>query len=221
LAQRLAAGRFVITAEIVPPVSCSPADLTAKALPLSGLADAVNVTDGAGAHAHMSATAAAALLIGIGIEPILQLTCRDRNRIALQGELMGAAALGVRNVLLLRGDDPTAGDQPEAKPVFYLDSRTLAETARAAEFFLADGVIVTGNATGAPATRSDVSEAVNATKLPVLVGSGITPTNIDHYAHAHGFIVGSSLKAGGVWSNPLEPDALRAMMSAFSALPRS
>jgi methylenetetrahydrofolate reductase (NADPH) len=131
LAQRLAAGRFVITAEVMPPVSCNPDDLIAKALPLRGLADAVNVTDGAGAHAHMSATAAAALLIAAGIEPILQLTCRDRNRIALQGELMGAAALGVRNLLLLRGDDPSAGDQPDAKPVFDLDSRSLTETARA------------------------------------------------------------------------------------------
>jgi methylenetetrahydrofolate reductase (NADPH) len=130
LGQRLAAGRFVMTAEVVPPVSCNPADLTARALPLRGLADAVNVTDGASAHAHMSATAAAALLVGAGIEPILQLTCRDRNRIALQGELMGAAALGVRNLLLLRGDDPTAGDQPDAKPVFDLDSRALTETAR-------------------------------------------------------------------------------------------
>jgi methylenetetrahydrofolate reductase (NADPH) len=130
-AQRLAAGRFVITAEVVPPASCDPSDLIAKALPLRGLADAVNVTDGAGARAHMSALAAAALLIGAGIEAILQLTCRDRNRIALQGELMGAAALGVRNLLLLRGDDPTAGDQPDAKPVFDLDSRMLTETARA------------------------------------------------------------------------------------------
>jgi methylenetetrahydrofolate reductase (NADPH) len=130
-AQRLQAGRFVITAEVVPPVSCNPADLLAKALPLRGFADAVNVTDGAGARAHMSAMAAAALLIGAGIEPVLQLTCRDRNRIALQGELMGAAALGVRNLLLLRGDDPTAGDQPDAKPVFDLDSRKLIETARA------------------------------------------------------------------------------------------
>jgi methylenetetrahydrofolate reductase (NADPH) len=131
LAQRLAAGRFVITAEVVPPVSCNPDDLTAKALPLRGLADAVNVTDGAGARAHMSALAAAALLIGAGIEPILQLACRDRNRIALQAELMGAAALGVRNLLLLRGDDPAAGDQPDAKPVFDLDSRKLTEMARA------------------------------------------------------------------------------------------
>jgi methylenetetrahydrofolate reductase (NADPH) len=131
LARRLTAGQFVMTAEVVPPVSCDPADLLAQALPLRGLADAVNVTDGAGARAHMGATAAAALLVRAGIEPVLQLTCRDRNRIALQGELMGAAALGVRNLLLLRGDDPAAGDQPDAKPVFDLDSRALTETARA------------------------------------------------------------------------------------------
>jgi methylenetetrahydrofolate reductase (NADPH) len=130
LARRLTGGQFVLTAEVVPPVSCDPQDLLARALPLRGVADAVNVTDGAGARAHMSATAAAALLVGAGIEPILQLTCRDRNRIALQGELMGAAALGIRNLLLLRGDDPKAGDQPDAKPVFDLDSRGLTETAR-------------------------------------------------------------------------------------------
>jgi methylenetetrahydrofolate reductase (NADPH) len=130
LARRLTGGQFVLTAEVVPPVSCDPADLFALALPLQDLADAVNVTDGAGARAHMGATAAAALLVRAGIEPILQLTCRDRNRIALQGELMGAAALGIRNLLLLRGDDPTAGDQPDAKPVFDLDSRELTETAR-------------------------------------------------------------------------------------------
>ena len=130
LARRLTGGQFVLTAEVVPPVSCDPQDLLARALPLRGVADAVNVTDGVGARAHMSATAAAALLVGAGIEPILQLACRDRNRIALQGELMGAAALGIRNLLLLRGDDPTAGDQPDAKPVFDLDSRGLTETAR-------------------------------------------------------------------------------------------
>jgi methylenetetrahydrofolate reductase (NADPH) len=130
LARRLAAGKFVMTAEIVPPVSCDAADLLARALPLKGVADAVNVTDGAGARAHMAATAAAVLLAQAGIEPILQFTCRDRNRIALQSDLMGAAAMGIRNLLVLRGDDPTAGDQPDAKPVFDLDSRTLAETVR-------------------------------------------------------------------------------------------
>ena len=130
-ADSLRAGAFVLTAEVVPPASCRADDLITKALPLAGLADAVNVTDGAGARAHMGATPAAAILQQQGIEPILQLACRDRNRIALQGELMGAAALGIRNLLLLRGDDPTQGDQKDAKPVFDLDSRGLTEMARA------------------------------------------------------------------------------------------
>ncbi len=141
LQERLRAGRFIITAEVAPPVSCDAQDLLRKATPLRGLADAVNVTDGAGARAHMSALAAAAVLIGAGIEPILQITCRDKNRIALQSELMGAAALGVRNLLLLTGDDPKAGDQPETKPVFDVDSKTLLETARRLRD---DGVLPTG-----------------------------------------------------------------------------
>ena len=130
LRQLLEAGRFVVTAEITPPLSCLPQDVIDKAQPLKGLADAVNVTDGAGARPHMSATAAAFFLLQMGIEPILQFTCRDRNRIALQSALLGAAAVGIRNLLLLGGDDPKAGDQPETKPVFDLDSRRLIETAR-------------------------------------------------------------------------------------------
>lgn len=130
LQQKIAAGRFVITAEVTPPVTFSSDELLDRALPLKDVADAVNVTDGAGARPHMSALVSATLLVQNGIEPILQLTCRDRNRIALQSELMGAAAVGIRNVLALRGDDPSAGDQPDAKPVFDLDSRALLETAR-------------------------------------------------------------------------------------------
>ena len=122
LQRAIASGRFVITAEITPPVSCNREDVLAKALPLKGLADAVNVTDGAGARAHLGAQAAATILLANDIEPVLQLTCRDRNRLALQSDLLGAAALGIRNLLVLRGDDPTAGDQPDAKPVFDLDS---------------------------------------------------------------------------------------------------
>ena len=129
-ADRLRAGRFVMTAEVSPPVSCDAQDLLRKATPLRGLADAVNVTDGAGARAHMSALAASTILAGAGIEPILQITCRDKNRIALQSEMLGAAALGVRNLLLLTGDDPKAGDQPDTKPVFDVNSATLIETAR-------------------------------------------------------------------------------------------
>jgi methylenetetrahydrofolate reductase (NADPH) len=130
LAQRLAQGRFVITVEAVPPLSCEPEDLLGRLRPFAGLVDAVNLPDGAGAHVRMAALPAAVLLAGAGIEPILQVTCRDRNRIALQGDLIGAATLGLKNLLLLRGDDPTAGDQPQAKPVFDLDSRALVETAR-------------------------------------------------------------------------------------------
>jgi methylenetetrahydrofolate reductase (NADPH) len=128
--ERLRAGRFVMTAEVVPPDSCDAQDLIRKAAPLRGLADAVNVTDGAGARAHMGALAAAAILNRAGIEPVLQIACRDKNRIALQSDLMGAAALGIRNLLLLTGDDPKAGDQPETKPVFDLDARALIATAR-------------------------------------------------------------------------------------------
>ena len=126
----LRSGRFAVTVEIVPPISCERVDLISKVAPLKGVADAVNVTDGAGARSHVSSLTAAALLLENGIEPILQLTCRDRNRIALQSELLAAAALGIENLLILRGDDPSAGDQPDAKPVFDIDSAALAEVAR-------------------------------------------------------------------------------------------
>src|SRR3954451_6475096 len=119
LEQLLRSRQFVITAEIAPPVSCDADDLLRKARPLRGLADAVNVTDGASARANLSAPIAAAMLVREGIEPVLQLTCRDRNRIALQADLMGAAAFRLSNLLCLTGDDPKAGDQPEAKGVFH------------------------------------------------------------------------------------------------------
>lgn len=125
LQARLRDGQFVVTAEITPPVSTDPAEFLRRAMPLKGLATAVNVTDGAGAKVHLSSLAAAHFLVQSGIEPIFQMTCRDRNRLALQGDLLGAASLGIHNILVLAGDDPKAGDQPEAKPVFDLDSRGL------------------------------------------------------------------------------------------------
>ncbi len=130
LQDKLRSGRFVITAEVTPPVTTDRAEFIAKVAPLKGKADAVNITDSAGARPHLGAVTAAGMLVETGIEPILQFTCRDRNRIALQSDLMGAAASGVRNLLVLRGDDPSAGDQPDAKPVFDLDPRQLLETAR-------------------------------------------------------------------------------------------
>jgi methylenetetrahydrofolate reductase (NADPH) len=125
----LAAGHFAITAEATPPLAADAASLLALVEPLRGRADAVNITDAARARVHPSSLAASALLLRAGIEPVLQATCRDRNRIALQCDLLGAAALGIENLLVLRGDDPKEGDQPAATPVFDLDSRTLLETA--------------------------------------------------------------------------------------------
>jgi methylenetetrahydrofolate reductase (NADPH) len=122
---RLQSGDFVVTAEITPPVSTEPAEFLTRAMPLKGLATAVNVTDGAGAKVHLSSLAAAHFLVQNGIEPVFQMTCRDRNRLALQGDILGAEALGIRNMLMLAGDDPKVGDQPEAKAVFDLDSKAL------------------------------------------------------------------------------------------------
>jgi methylenetetrahydrofolate reductase (NADPH) len=169
-AERLRAGRFVMTAEVAPPVSCSAQELLRKATPLRGLADAVNVTDGAGARAHMSALAAAAILMEAGLEPILQITCRDKNRIALQSELMGAAALGIRNLLILTGDDPKAGDQPETKPVFDIDARTLLETARRLRD---DGKLPTGREVGGKAAF-----LLGAADSPIDPPAGWQPTSL-------------------------------------------
>src|SRR4051812_14843637 len=106
LASKLASGQFVITAEITPPLSTKPADLIAKADLIKGHVDACNVTDGASARAHLDALVSAYLLQQHGVEPILQITCRDSNRIALQSKMIGAAALGITNILMLTGDDP-------------------------------------------------------------------------------------------------------------------
>ena len=123
-------GHFALTAETSPPDAADAAAVTARVGPLKGVADAVNVTDGAGARAHMSALACAAILARDGMEPVLQFTARDRNRLALQGDMVGAAALGIPNILCLYGDDPKSGDQPDAKPVYDLDTRDLLDTAR-------------------------------------------------------------------------------------------
>ena len=92
---------------------------------------------------------------------------------------------------------------------------SIVETAKAAEFFLADAVIVTGPSTGEPASPDEVRDVVQAVRLPVLVGSGVTPSNLTRFPTAHGFIVGSSVKQGGIWSNPLDRDAVRALVAAF------
>jgi len=126
LQEMLAAGQFVATAEIAPPKGVDLAPILAKASAFSGVT-AVNVTDNQGANMRMTPLVVAGQLRQNGIEPILQLTCRDRNRLALQSDLLGAAALGIENVLLLSGDHIRFGDHPEARSVFDLDSVQLLQ----------------------------------------------------------------------------------------------
>lgn len=126
----LRAGHFAVTTEIAPPDSADPKEVLRRASIFDGYVDAINATDGSGAHCHMSSLAVCAILTRAGYSPILQVSCRDRNRISIQGDTLGAAALGVCNVLCLSGDDVGAGDHPEAKPVFDLDSISLAKTIR-------------------------------------------------------------------------------------------
>jgi methylenetetrahydrofolate reductase (NADH) len=123
--QACKSGRFVVTVEVSPPDSSDPGVLIARASRFRDLVDAINITDGAGANCHMSSAAAAAILVANGLTPVAQFSCRDRNRIALQGDILGAAALGVRNILCLTGDDVSQGDHPYAKPVFDLESISL------------------------------------------------------------------------------------------------
>lgn len=130
LERLLRSGRFAVTAELNPPDSANPEDVYHAALFLSEVCDGINAVDASGAHCHMSSVAICALLTRAGYEPVYQVSCRDRNRIAIQGDLLGAAAMGVQNVLCITGDDVTVGDQPEAKRVFDFDSISLLQTAK-------------------------------------------------------------------------------------------
>ena len=170
LQRRLLDGSFVVTAELSPPVSTDPSEFIERALALRSAVTAINVTDGAGSKAHMSSLAASYFLVRSGVEPILQMTCRDRNRIALQAELLGAAALGIRNILALRGDDPKLGDQPDTKPVFDLDTQALLATAQRMrrERTLPSGVEIKGK----------VNLVLGAAELPVDPPAGWRPQGL-------------------------------------------
>lgn len=126
----LRAGKFAVTAELAPPDSADPEEVYKRARIFDGYVDAINATDGSGANCHMSSVAVCALLTRAGHAPVMQISCRDRNRIAIQGEILGGAAMGVCNLLCLTGDGVQAGDHPQAKPVFDLDCMSLLELAR-------------------------------------------------------------------------------------------
>lgn len=135
----LRSGRFAVTAELNPPDSADPREVYERALVLSEVCDAINATDASGANVHMSSVGICSLLTRAGYAVVMQISCRDRNRIAIQGDVLGAAAMGVQNILCLTGDGVQAGDQPEAKPVFDFDSTSLLaciKTMRDEEKFL-------------------------------------------------------------------------------------
>lgn len=130
LAEALAARRFVVTAELSPPDSADPTEIEKRAAVLAGKVDAINVTDGSSGNAHMSSLGMCALLQRQGLTPVMQMTCRDRNRIAIQADILGASALGIVNLLCLTGDGVGNGDHPGAVSVFDLDSISLLAAAR-------------------------------------------------------------------------------------------
>ncbi len=127
LERMLRSGNFVVTAELGPPQSADAEMIHKKAALLRGYCDAVNITDNQTAIVRMSSIGAAALLVQDGLEPIIQMTCRDRNRLAMQSDLLGAFALGVRNVLCLTGDHQTFGNHPDSKNVFDIDSTQMVQ----------------------------------------------------------------------------------------------
>ena len=123
----LRAGAFAVTTELDPPDSADPEDVYRRARVFDGWVDAINATDGSGANCHMSSLAVCARLTRVGYAPVMQISCRDKNRIAIQGDILGGAAMGVCNMLCLTGDGVGNGDHPQAKPVFDLDCMTLLE----------------------------------------------------------------------------------------------
>jgi methylenetetrahydrofolate reductase (NADPH) len=130
LEKLLRAGEFTVTAELSPPDSSDPQEVFEKARIFHGSVDAMNATDGSGANCHMSSVAVCAILRRANYSVVMQVSCRDRNRIAIQGDVLGAAAIGVASILCLTGDGVQAGDHPQAKPVFDLESITLLSMLR-------------------------------------------------------------------------------------------
>ena len=126
----LRSGAFAVTSELDPPDSADPEDVYRRARVFDGHVDAINATDGSGANCHMSSLAVCALLTRVGYAPVMQISCRDKNRIAIQGDILGGAAMGVSNMLCLTGDGVQSGDHPQAKPVFDLDCMSLLEIGR-------------------------------------------------------------------------------------------
>jgi len=212
-------GTFAVTAEVVPPRSADGAAVTAQARALVGYADAVNVTDNPTGAAHMSPVAGSALVAEAGLEPVLQLTTRDRNRLGLTGDLLGGWALGARNVLCLTGDPPAGGegDRPEARAVF--DVSVLELIALAAR--LRDAGILLSGAAVDPAPRY----FIGAADLPL--ATPYDPSRLEQKADAGADFVQTQIvldvDAFGEWAESIRPRGIfeRMFMLVGVAPPRT
>lgn len=147
LERALRKGWFAVTAELNPPDSADPRDVLKAAEPLKDVADSINATDASGANCHMSSMGICSILSRAGYGIVMQISCRDRNRIGIQGDVLGAAAMGVGNILCLTGDGVGVGDQPGAKPVFDLDSISLL---RALKTMRDEGTFLSGRKLSTP-----------------------------------------------------------------------
>jgi 5,10-methylenetetrahydrofolate reductase len=161
--EKIQAGKFLKTSEIGPPKGIETKIILEDAELIRGRVDGINVTDLQSSVMRLGSLAVCALLKQKGFEPIFQLTCRDRNRLALQSDILSAAALGIENILLLTGDHPTLGDHPEAKPVFDLDSVQLLQVARK----LQQGFDMNGNKLEGTAPKFCLGAVVNPGADPI------------------------------------------------------
>jgi methylenetetrahydrofolate reductase (NADPH) len=162
-AEKIRSGSFVVTSEIGPPKGIETAPLLEDAELIRNRVDAINVTDLQSSVMRLGSLAVCSLLKNKGFDPIFQVTCRDRNRLALQSDILSAAALGIGNILALTGDYPTLGDHPEAKPVFDLDSAQLLEVIR----MLQNGTDMKGNKLVGQAPKFCVGAVVNPGADPI------------------------------------------------------
>jgi methylenetetrahydrofolate reductase (NADPH) len=161
--EKLQSGKFLVTSEIGPPKGIETKTILEDAELIRGRADAINVTDLQSSVMRLGSLAVCALLKQRGFEPIFQITCRDRNRLALQSDILSAAALGIENILILTGDHTTMGDHPEAKPVFDLDSVQLLQVVRK----LQEGFDMNGNKLEGAAPKFCVGAVVNPGQDPI------------------------------------------------------
>jgi len=161
--EKLEAGKFVVTSEIGPPKGIDTASILEDAELIRGRVDGINVTDLQSSVMRLGSLAVCVQLKQKGFEPVFQMTCRDRNRLALQSDLLSAAAFGIENVLILTGDHTTLGDHPEAKPVFDLDSVQLLQVAKD----LRNGFDMKGNKLEGAAPRLCLGAVVNPCADPI------------------------------------------------------